>query len=64
MQIQYLEKYVINTQERKRRFVTNFVGITIGVYVVGLALWYFLYFPKTMQELIMFLVSLLIFPVL
>ncbi|KAH8415829.1 hypothetical protein KR222_001758, partial [Zaprionus bogoriensis] len=64
VQIQDLEKYVINTQERKRRFVTNFVGFTIGVYVVGFALWYFFYFPPTMQERIMYLVPLLLFPVL
>ncbi|XP_062127564.1 endoplasmic reticulum junction formation protein lunapark-B [Drosophila sulfurigaster albostrigata] len=64
VQIQELEKYVINTQERKRRFVTNFVGFTIGVYIVGFALWYFFYFPPTMQERIMYLVPLLLFPVL
>ncbi|KAH8369928.1 hypothetical protein KR093_001475, partial [Drosophila rubida] len=64
VQIQELEKYVINTQERKRRFVTNFVGFTIGVYIVGFALWYFFYFPPTMQERFMYLVPLLLFPVL
>jgi len=55
---------VIYTQDRKRRFVTNFVGFTIGVYIVGFALWYFFYFPPTMQERIMYLVPLLLFPVL
>ncbi|XP_030558406.1 endoplasmic reticulum junction formation protein lunapark-A [Drosophila novamexicana] len=64
VQIQDLEKYVINTQERKRRFVSNFVGFTIGAYIVGFALWYFFYFPPTMQERIMYLVPLLLFPVL
>ncbi|XP_023174977.1 endoplasmic reticulum junction formation protein lunapark-A [Drosophila hydei] len=64
LQIQDLEKYVINTQERKRRFVSNFVGFTIGAYIVGFALWYFFYFPPTMQERIMYLVPLLLFPVL
>ncbi|KAL7737275.1 hypothetical protein ACLKA6_012898 [Drosophila palustris] len=64
VQIQELEKNVIYTQDRKRRFVTNFVGFTIGVYIVGFALWYFFYFPPTMQERIMYLVPLLLFPVL
>ncbi|XP_034478834.1 endoplasmic reticulum junction formation protein lunapark-B [Drosophila innubila] len=64
IQIQELEKNVIYTQDRKRRFVTNFVGFTIGVYIVGFALWYFFYFPPTMQERIMYLVPLLLFPVL
>ncbi|EDW02726.1 endoplasmic reticulum junction formation protein lunapark-A [Drosophila grimshawi] len=64
LQIQELEKYVINTQERKRRFVTNFVGFTIGAYIVGFALFYFFYFPPTMNERIMYLVPLLLFPLL
>ncbi|XP_017867219.1 PREDICTED: protein lunapark-A isoform X1 [Drosophila arizonae] len=64
LQIQDLEKYVINTQEQKRRFVSNFVGFTIGAYIVGFALWYFFYFPPTMQERIMYLVPLLLFPLL
>ncbi|KAH8252927.1 hypothetical protein KR032_002739, partial [Drosophila birchii] len=63
-QIQALEKYMINTEERKRRFVTNFVGFTIGAYIVGLGLWYFFYFPQTLQECIFYLVPLLLFPIL
>ncbi|KAH8301350.1 hypothetical protein KR059_000746, partial [Drosophila kikkawai] len=63
-QIQALEKYMINTEERKRRFVTNFVGFTIGAYIVGFGLWYFFYFPPTLQECIVYLVPLLLFPIL
>ncbi|XP_016942985.3 endoplasmic reticulum junction formation protein lunapark [Drosophila suzukii] len=62
-QIQALEKYMINTEERKRRFVTNFVGFTIGAYIVGFGLWYFFYFPPTVQECFMYLVPLLLFPI-
>ncbi|KAH8389870.1 hypothetical protein KR200_002977, partial [Drosophila serrata] len=62
-QIQALEKYMINTEERKRRFVTNFVGFTIGAYIVGFGLWYFFYFPPTLQECIVYLVPLLLFPI-
>ncbi|EDV59501.1 endoplasmic reticulum junction formation protein lunapark [Drosophila erecta] len=62
-QIQALEKYVINTEERKRRFVTNFVGFTIGAYIVGFGLWWYFYFPPTMQECFMYLVPLLLFPI-
>ncbi|KAH8316190.1 hypothetical protein KR067_001447, partial [Drosophila pandora] len=62
-QIQALEKYMINTEERKRRFVTNFVGFTIGAYIVGFGLWYFFYFPPTLQECFMYLVPLLLFPI-
>ncbi|XP_017044765.1 endoplasmic reticulum junction formation protein lunapark-A [Drosophila ficusphila] len=61
-QIQALEKYMINTEERRRRFVTNFVGFTIGAYIVGFGLWYFFYFPPTVQECFMYLVPLLLFP--
>ncbi|XP_068143830.1 endoplasmic reticulum junction formation protein lunapark-A isoform X2 [Drosophila tropicalis] len=63
-QIQELEKHMINTQEKKRRFVANFVGFTIGAYIVGFALFYFFYFPPTTQGRIMYLVPLLLFPVL
>ncbi|EDW89370.1 endoplasmic reticulum junction formation protein lunapark [Drosophila yakuba] len=62
-QIQALEKYVINTEEQKRRFVTNFVGFTIGAYIVGFGLWWYFYFPPTMQECFMYLVPLLLFPI-
>ncbi|KAH8245868.1 hypothetical protein KR038_008773, partial [Drosophila bunnanda] len=62
-QIQALEKYMINTEERKRRFVTNFVGFTIGAYIVGFGLWYFFYYPLTPQELIVYLVQVLLFPI-
>lgn len=62
-QIQALEKYMINTEERKRRFVTNFVGFTIGAYIVGFGLWWYFYFPPTMQECFMYLVPLLLFPI-
>ncbi|XP_017066272.1 endoplasmic reticulum junction formation protein lunapark [Drosophila eugracilis] len=62
-QIQALEKYMINTEERKRRFVTNFVAICLGAYVVGFGLWYFFYFPPTVQECFMYLVPLLLFPI-
>ncbi|XP_030387051.1 endoplasmic reticulum junction formation protein lunapark-A [Scaptodrosophila lebanonensis] len=63
-QIQELEQYLKNTQERKRRFVSNFLGVTIGIYIVGFVLWYFFYFPPTVKERLMNLVPLLIFPVL
>ncbi|KAH8277623.1 hypothetical protein KR018_002406, partial [Drosophila ironensis] len=62
-QIQALEKYMINTEERKRRFVNNFLGFTIGAYIVGFGLWYFFYFPPTVQECLMYLVPLLLFPI-
>ncbi|EDW46960.1 endoplasmic reticulum junction formation protein lunapark [Drosophila sechellia] len=62
-QIQALEKYMINTEERKRRFVTNFVGFTIGAYIVGFGLWWYFYFPPTMKECFMYLVPLLLFPI-
>ncbi|ALC42584.1 CG8735 [Drosophila busckii] len=64
LQIKQIETYMVNTQESKRRFVANFVGFTIGVYIIGFALWYFFYFPPTMQERIMYLVPLLLFPIL
>lgn len=59
-QIEDLEEYVINTQERKRRFVGNFIAFTFGVYAIGFALWYFFYFPTRIQDRIMYMVPLLI----
>ncbi|XP_017149879.1 endoplasmic reticulum junction formation protein lunapark-B isoform X1 [Drosophila miranda] len=64
VQIKDLEKYMINTQERKRSFVTNFLGITIGAYIVGFGLWCCFYFPPTWKERIVYLVPLLLFPVI
>ncbi|XP_022218434.2 endoplasmic reticulum junction formation protein lunapark-B [Drosophila obscura] len=64
VQIKDLEKYMINTQERKRSFVTNFLGITIGAYIVGFGLWCCFYFPPTWKERIVYLVPLLLFPII
>ncbi|XP_033252131.1 endoplasmic reticulum junction formation protein lunapark-B-like isoform X2 [Drosophila miranda] len=64
VQIKDLEKYMINTQDRKRSFVTNFLGITIGAYIVGFGLWCCFYFPPTWKERIVYLVPLLLFPVI
>ncbi|XP_017029226.1 endoplasmic reticulum junction formation protein lunapark-A-like [Drosophila kikkawai] len=61
--IQALEKYMIDTEERKRRFVTNFVGFTVGAYIVGFGLIYYFYCPSTVLEGIVYLVPLLLIPV-
>ncbi|KAH8321304.1 hypothetical protein KR074_001103, partial [Drosophila pseudoananassae] len=61
-QIQALEKYMINTEERKRRFVYNFVGFTIGAYILCFGLWYFFYYPPTLQECLLNLIPLILVP--
>uniref|UniRef100_A0A1A9UK21 Endoplasmic reticulum junction formation protein lunapark n=1 Tax=Glossina austeni TaxID=7395 RepID=A0A1A9UK21_GLOAU len=62
-QIESLEKYTFNTQEQKKRFVGNFLAVSIGVYVVAFAIFYFAYFPSTWSDRLLYSLPLFIFPV-
>uniref|UniRef100_A0ABK9MQU6 Endoplasmic reticulum junction formation protein lunapark n=1 Tax=Glossina morsitans morsitans TaxID=37546 RepID=A0ABK9MQU6_GLOMM len=62
-QIESLEKYTFNTQEQKKRFVGNFLAVSIGVYVVAFAIFYFVYFPSTWRDRLLYSLPLFIFPV-
>ncbi|XP_037944902.1 endoplasmic reticulum junction formation protein lunapark-B isoform X2 [Teleopsis dalmanni] len=61
-EIQQIEKYTINTQDQKRRFVFNFLTISIGIYVIAFLVFYFLYFPPTWKERVIYSIPLLLFP--
>lgn len=60
--ITQIEKYTLNTQEQKRRIVGNFLATSIGIYVIAFIVFYFVYFPPTWRERIVYSVPLLIFP--
>lgn len=63
--IQTLEKYTYYTQEQKKRFVGTFLAVSVGVYVIAaIAIFYFVYFPRTWKERCLYIVPLLIFPFL
>lgn len=57
-----IERYTLNTQEQKRRIVGNFLATSIGIYVIAFIVFYFVYFPPTWRERIVYSVPLLLFP--
>lgn len=59
-----LEAYTISTQERQKRFVANFLVISIGLYVISFAVFYFVFFPPTWNERIIHSLPLLICPMI
>ena len=62
--IDTLEAFTVNTQEQKKRIVTNFLAVSVGVYVIAFAAFYFIYFPSTWKERIVYFVPLLLFPIM
>uniref|UniRef100_A0A182PD21 Endoplasmic reticulum junction formation protein lunapark n=1 Tax=Anopheles epiroticus TaxID=199890 RepID=A0A182PD21_9DIPT len=62
--IKSLEAYTISTQERRKRFVGRFLVTSIVLYVVGSLIFYFVFFPPTWNERIVYSVPLLICPIL
>ncbi|XP_011192962.1 endoplasmic reticulum junction formation protein lunapark-A [Zeugodacus cucurbitae] len=62
--ITQIEKYTLNTQEQKRRIVGNFLATSIGIYVIAFIVFYFVYFPPTWRERIVYSVPLLLFPII
>uniref|UniRef100_U5EPS4 Endoplasmic reticulum junction formation protein lunapark n=1 Tax=Corethrella appendiculata TaxID=1370023 RepID=U5EPS4_9DIPT len=59
-----IEQYTISTQERQKRFVANFLIISIGLYVLSFLTFYFVFFPPTWNERILHSLPLLICPLL
>lgn len=59
-----LEAYTISTQERQKRFVANFLVISIGLYVISFAVFYFVFFPPTWNDRIIHSLPLLISPMI
>lgn len=62
--IKDLEAYTISTQQRQKRFVANFLVISIGLYVISFAVFYFVFFPPTWNERIIHSLPLLICPMI
>lgn len=62
--ISELEAFTISTQERQKRFVANFLVISIGLYVISFAVFYFVFFPPTWNERIIHSLPLLICPMI
>lgn len=59
-----LETYTITTQERQKRFVGNFLVISIVLYVLASLVFYFVFFPPTWNERIIHSLPLLICPMI
>lgn len=62
--IKEIEEYSISTQARQKRYVGNFLVISIGFYVICFIVFYFAFFPPTWMERISYSVPLLIFPLI
>ncbi|XP_058451319.1 endoplasmic reticulum junction formation protein lunapark-B [Malaya genurostris] len=62
--IRDIEAYTISTQARQKRFVGNFLVISIGLYVLSSLVFYFAFFPPTWNERIIHSLPLLICPMI
>ncbi|KAL5282773.1 KIAA1715 family protein [Megaselia abdita] len=62
--IKNIEEYSIATQSRQKRFVGNFLVISIGLYIACFLIFYFAFFPPTWTERLSYSVPLLIFPLI
>ncbi|XP_075167166.1 zinc-ribbon metal-binding protein lunapark [Haematobia irritans] len=62
--IDTLENFTYNTQEQKKRIVGNFLAASIGIYVIAFAVFYFVYFPPTWRDRIIYSIPLLLFPII
>ncbi|XP_013115368.1 endoplasmic reticulum junction formation protein lunapark-B [Stomoxys calcitrans] len=60
--IDTLENFTYDTQQQKKRIVGNFVAASIGVYIIAFAVFYFIYFPPTWRDRIIYSIPLLVFP--
>lgn len=62
--IKDIETFTITTQERQKRFVGNFLVISIVLYVLSSLVFYFVFFPPTWNERIIHSLPLLICPMI
>lgn len=62
--IKDIETYTITTQERQKRFVGNFLVISIVLYVLASLVFYFVFLPPTWNERIIHSLPLLICPMI
>ncbi|XP_055598896.1 endoplasmic reticulum junction formation protein lunapark-B [Uranotaenia lowii] len=63
-QIKDIEAYTISTQAQQKRFVGNFLVVSIGLYVIAFLVFYFVFFPPTWNERIIHSLPLLISPMI
>lgn len=61
--IEDLEAYTISTQAQQKRFVGNFLVVSIGLYVISFLVFYFAFFPPTWNERLLHSLPLLICPI-
>lgn len=62
-EIKGIEEYSVSTQEKQKRYVGNFLVISIGFYVLGFCIFYFACFPPYWTQRILYSLPLLIFPI-
>lgn len=62
--IKDIEAYTISTQAQQKRFVGNFLVISIGLYILASLIFYFVFFPPTWNDRIIHSLPLLICPML
>ncbi|XP_058981074.1 endoplasmic reticulum junction formation protein lunapark-A-like [Musca domestica] len=62
--IDELEDFTYNTQEQKKRIVGNFLAVSIGIYIIAFVVFYFVYFPPTWRDRIVYSIPLLLFPII
>ncbi|XP_061400940.1 endoplasmic reticulum junction formation protein lunapark-A [Musca vetustissima] len=62
--IDELEDFTYNTQEQKKRIVGNFLAVSIGIYIIAFVVFYFVYFPPTWRDRIIYSIPLLLFPII
>jgi len=58
------EAFTVSTQARQKRLIGNFLVISIGLYVIAFIVFYFVFFPPTWNERIIYSTPLLVFPFL
>lgn len=62
--IRDIQDFSVSTQQRQKRFIGTFLLVSIGFYIICSVIFYFAFFPPTLQKRIIYSTPLLIFPFL
>ncbi|XP_069687633.1 endoplasmic reticulum junction formation protein lunapark-B isoform X2 [Periplaneta americana] len=62
--IKSIEENRLHTEQRQRKIVGHLILYSVGAYVIAAVLFYFLYFPASLQDQLFYITPLLIFPVI
>lgn len=62
--IKSIEENRLHTEQRQRKIVGHLILYSVGAYVIAALLFYFLYFPASLQDQLFYITPLLIFPVI